>query len=90
MDRDDRLPLLPQFSEQFEDDSLGGSVHACHRLIHEVDFGLLGESPSQENPLLLAAGELADLPPLELRQPHLIQTLPGPVAFRMPRPAKPT
>ena len=89
MHGDDRLPLLPQLTEQLEDDLLGGGIHAGHRLIHEVDFGLLGESPGQKHPLLLPAGELADLPPLELREAHFLQALPGPFPLAMPRPPKP-
>ena len=72
MHGNDGLSLLPQFAEQLEDDPLGSRIDAGHGLIHEVDFGLLGESSGQKHPLLLAAGELADLPPLELREAYFI------------------
>src|SRR3546814_8744389 len=53
---------------------LGGGVDAGERLVHEVQVGFLGQRPGQEHPLLLSAGELADLPAGEVRHADLVET----------------
>ena len=55
------LPACAQTLEQIHDRALGRGVHPLERLIHEVDLGILHQGAGQEDALLLAAGELADL-----------------------------
>ncbi len=61
MDNNDGASLVTQRLQQFENDPFGGSVHARHRFVHEIQFGLLSQRASQENSLLLAAGKLTNL-----------------------------
>src|SRR3546814_18926733 len=44
------------------------------RSVHEGQVGFLGQRPGQEHPLLLSAGELADLPAGEVRHADLVET----------------
>src|SRR5262249_50348463 len=92
MDDEHRLALVTQLLQQEEDRALGGGVHAGHRLIHKVDVRLLRQRPRQEGPLLLPAGELADLPVRQVADADLAQTLPCPGALLpagTPEPAEP-
>ncbi len=49
----------------------------------------LSQRPRQKRPLLLPAGELADLPAGQIRQADLRQALAGPLPLLASRPAKP-
>src|SRR3712207_8101363 len=45
-------------------------VHAGEGLVEEEDWGLLRKAAGEEDPLALAAGQLADLPVRERAQAH--------------------
>ena len=55
------MPVALQLAQQLEDRPLGRGVDAREGLVHEVEIGLLRQRPRQEDALLLAARELADL-----------------------------
>ena len=90
MYHDDGLSLPFQALEQLDDDPFRPRVHAAKRFVHQVEVRLLGQGPGQEGPLLLAAGELADLPIGELGHTHLLQRLHGDPAVRSPRAPEPS
>ena len=55
-------PRVAQFPQDLDDRLLGDRVHALERLVHQVHRRVLHQCPGEEHPLLLPAGELADLP----------------------------
>ena len=61
---------LPQ---QPGDGCLGAFVHAGERFVEEHHGGALGDAPGHEGTLLLAAGQLPDLPVRELGEFHPVQ-----------------
>ena len=79
-----------QALEQLDDDPFRPRVHAAKRFVHQVEVRLLGQGPGQKGPLLLAAGELTDLPIDELGHAHLLQRLHGNPAVRSPRAPEPS
>ena len=92
MHGDDRLPALPQGPQQLDDRLLRRRVDALEGLVHEVDLGVLDERTGEEDALLLAAGELADLAAGELGHADLLERLPRGRAIlgaRPPHPAEP-
>ena len=50
-----------QMRNEFNDVVLGGDIEAGGRLIEQEHFRLLGQGPRNEYPLLLAAGQMAEL-----------------------------
>ena len=62
-----------QLLEQGEDGPLGGGVDAGEGLVHEVEPGVLGQGAGEEDALLLAARELADLAVGEVAHAHLVE-----------------
>ncbi len=68
-----RAAGVAQLLEQGEDGALGGGVDPGERLVHEVEPGVLGQGAGEEDPLLLAARELADLAVREILHAHLLQ-----------------
>ena len=71
------LALAAQALQQVDDGALGGRIHPRKRLIHEVDLRILGQRPGQEQPLLLAPGQLRDLPPGIVGHPHQVHRSAG-------------
>jgi hypothetical protein len=61
VDDDHRLSVVAQLAQDIDDGALGGRVDAGHRLVEEIDIGFLDQRAGEEDALLLAAGELADL-----------------------------
>ena len=53
--------LSAQVVEDFQDRLLAGHVEAGQRLVQHQQLGLLGQGTRQEDPLLLTAGQFADL-----------------------------
>src|SRR5581483_155489 len=76
---DDGLALVAQRPEQVQQQCLGGRVHARERLVEQQHRAALRQRARQEDALLLAAGQLADLgaplvghsQPLERGERHL-------------------
>src|SRR5690625_586339 len=62
VDRDDGLAAGAQVPQDAHDRPLRHRVDAGEGLVEEVDVGVLHQGAGQEDPLLLAAGELAYLP----------------------------
>jgi hypothetical protein len=86
---DHDLARPPLLLDHGEDDLLGGGIDPVERLVEQEQVGLLRECSREEHPLLLAAGELADLGPRLGRETDPIQ---HPVDDRVippPRPPEP-
>lgn len=89
MDDDDGLAVGAQPLEELDDRPLGDGVDPGKGLVHDVELGLLGEGPGEEDALLLTAGELADLTIGELAHPDLVQAGHRGVTLRLAGPPKP-
>jgi hypothetical protein len=89
---DDQPPLGPQFSEDPEDSLLRPGIDPRHRLVEEVDVGLLGQRPRQEDALLLPPRQPADLPVGDIGQADAVEAFrrQAPLARAgSPQPAEP-
>jgi hypothetical protein len=89
MDGDDGAALGAEFLEEGEDGAFGGGVDACERFVHEVEASVLCEGAREEDALLLAAGELADLAVGEVSDADFIEAIEGGVAMVLGRAAQP-
>ena len=74
MHHEHRLAALTQLVQQRDDRRFGRGIDAGERLIHEVKIALLREGAGQEDSLLLAAGEIRNLPVGEGQHLHLVET----------------
>src|SRR5690606_37204853 len=74
-------PLVAQLTREVDDEAFGEVVDAGEGLVGEVEAGVLGERAGEEHPLLLAAGELADLPAREVGEADPLQALLGGAAL---------
>jgi hypothetical protein len=68
-----RVARLAQRLQHRDDGPLRLRVHALERLVHQVDPGILHQRTRQEDALLLAARQLADLAGREVHHVHLLQ-----------------
>ena len=73
MDAEDGFAAGVKALEKLDDGLLGGGVDGGEGFVHEVDFGILDEGAGEEDPLLLAAGELGDLAVGELADADLFE-----------------
>ena len=64
--------VLQRF-EQGDDCPFRGHIHPGEGFVHEVEPGILGQGAGEEHPLLLAAGQLADLPLGKVGHAHLLE-----------------
>ena len=64
-------------------------VHSGERLVCQVEVRVLGQRPGQKHPLLLAAGELADLAVGEVRYADFLQAPHGLLALLFTGPPQP-
>ena len=85
-----RFSFVAESAQQFENDFLGGRVHAGHGLIHKVQIGTLCECPREKHALLLSTGKLADLPLFQIQNPDAVQTLTRPGSLFATRAAEPS
>src|SRR5687768_5912673 len=67
---EEQLALVAERPEQLFEVVVIGFVEPGERLIEQEDMGVLGEGAGEKSALLLAPGEGADLPPLELFELH--------------------
>ena len=81
VDDEDRFALFTEFLEQVEDDRFRAGIDAGHRLVHEVNVGLLSEGAGDEDALLLSAGELPDLAGRELGHADVFESATGDVSL---------
>ena len=77
MDGDDGGALGAESAQALEQGALGLGVHAGEGLVEEQQVGSLGEGAGEEDPLLLAAGELTDGAVGERAEPELLQAAAG-------------
>jgi hypothetical protein len=89
MDGDDGAALGAEALEECEDGAFGSGVDACERFVHEIEASVLGESASEEDALLLASGELADLAVGEVSDADFVEATEGSVAMVLGRAAQP-
>jgi hypothetical protein len=73
VDTHDRLACGIQVPQHPNDCALGCSVHASEGLVENEKVSTLRQGAGQKHPLLLTAGELADLPLGESRHADLLQ-----------------
>jgi hypothetical protein len=71
--REDETPLFGEGSEQGRERLGGIAVETGERFIKEEDVCVLGQGAGKEGALLLAAGEFADLPVVEIRDGEGLQ-----------------
>jgi hypothetical protein len=75
VDDDHAAPLPGQPAQERDDRALGGSIDAGKRLVEDQEVGLLDQCTCQEDALLLAAGQLPDLPVGKRRHIDLAETV---------------
>ena len=86
----DRLAQIALLAKHLNDRLLGRSVDGRKGFIQEHDVRRLDQGPGQERSLLLATGQLTDLPILQIRNPDALECLDRSLAMLAPSPAKPT
>ena len=89
MNNDDRFPCFPKFLENGHDCPFGGGIYTLEGFIHDVNVCILPQCPRQEYPLLLAAGQLADLAVVKILHADLFQSGCCPFLLFLPRPCEP-
>src|SRR5690606_4149926 len=73
VDDDDGAALVAQLAQEVDDDALGEVVDPDEGLVGEVEAGVLGQGPGEEDALLLPAGQLPDLPSGEVEHAHALE-----------------
>ena len=80
--------LFLQFMEYGNNRGLGGSIHSGEGFIHEIEITLLRQGTRQKDPLLLATGEIGDLPVGVGQHFHFVEAGTGDVAVSFFRAAQ--
>src|SRR5690606_23622044 len=88
---DDKAGLAPlaECTEQIDDGLFGCGIDLGVGFIQEVEVGILHESAGEEDPLLLAARELADLSKGEMADSDLLEGIHGAFGFGLADAAEP-
>ncbi len=60
-----------QATKHFDESLFGSGIDSREGLVHQIEIGVLSQRPGDEDPLLLAYRELADLAMGQMDHPHL-------------------